>query len=571
MATQTTTIDPVSRIEGHLRVEIEVEDGKVKDAWTSAGLFRGMELILENRTPHDAVSVVQRICGVCPVSHSNVSTRAAEIAMSVAPAEGGRMIRNLVEFGQYMYSNITWFYVLNGLDYCNPINAVKADAKAALNAALDAGTVAFDAENLRARLEKFADNGQLSIFSGNWFDAEDASGDSAYHLNAEQDLIVTDHYLQAVEIQAKAAEIAAIMGGKMPHVTTFTPGGTAFVPTAEKLDDIKFRVDEILDWCEKILMPDCHLLAGAYADGFEYGGSGCALGAWGVFEAPSLDPLDRLMPPGILVPNADGTDWTLEEVDTNKITESTKHAYYKDHDPVHPLQGITEPWYPTEGASHEGKYSWCKSPRYDGRPLEVGSLARVLVLYKRMQQMGVTSVEQDPRYRLVELVDQLLEDLGQAGNLSVLCSVTGRVAARACETLYLAEMFQREVNNLIEYIAAGGDEWFNKPTSDTGTGEGFWEAPRGALYHCEEVEGGNIKKYQIIIPSTWNLGPRDENDVRGPLEEALIGTEVVDVEKPIKVLRIIHSMDPCTACSVHIIEPKTGREFNSVESPWGVR
>ncbi|MBM6998794.1 nickel-dependent hydrogenase large subunit [bacterium] len=559
MATSTSTIDPVSRIEGHLRVEMEVEDGVIKNAWTSAGLFRGMELILENRAPHDAVSIVQRICGVCPVSHSNVSAIAAEKAFGIKPPTGGRIVRNLVEFGQFMYSHITWFYVLNGLDYCSPIHAVQADPKAALDAAVDAGTPQFDATGLQQRLANFADNGQLSIFSGNWFDTEDAKGGSAYHLSAEQDLIVTAHYLQALEMQAKAAEINGILGGKMPHVTTFTPGGSAFVPNAEKIDDVKFRADEIAAWVHNTLWPDAKILASAYTDGFEYGKGVGMFGAWGVFETESFEMNDRYMPAGILVPNADGTDWTLEDVDPSKITESTKHAYYKDHDPVNPLEGITEPWYPAEGATHDGKYSWCKAPRYDGKPLEVGSLARVLVAYKR----GVP--------RIVELVDELLEALGQAGNLAILNSVTGRIAARACETVYLSEKFQEEVQKLIDYMAEGGDEWYTKPTNTTGTGEGFWEAPRGALYHCEKVTNDNIDKYQIIIPSTWNLGPRDEDDVPGPLEQALVGTEVVDIEKPIKALRIIHSFDPCTACSVHVFEPKTGKEFTTVESPWGVR
>ena len=568
----TSTIDPVSRIEGHLRVEMEVEDGVVVDAWSTAGLFRGMELILENRTPHDACSIVQRICGVCPVSHSNVSTIAAERALGVFPPTGGRMVRNLVEFGQYMYSHITWFYVLNGLDYCNPINAVVGDADpvAAFEAAVEAGTSTTDFANLKARLAAFAENGQLSIFSGNWFDAMDADGGSAYHLNPEQDLIVTAHYLEAIEMQAKAAEITGMLGGKMPHVVTFTPGGSSFVPTVEKLDDIKFRVDEIADWVHKTLWPDTLLLAPAYINGFTYGKGYGNFAAWGVFESASFDPNDRYLPAGILIKNEDGTDWELSDVDSKLITEDTSHAYYKasyDNDPRNPMDGVTDPWYPEQGAQRDGKYSWCKAPRYNGMPMEVGPLARVLVAYKR----GVP--------RIVELVDQVVaavdpyvqEALGRPAELTDLVSVTGRLACRALETVYLAEKFQEEVAALVDYMAGGGDEWYTAPTKDTGAGEGMWEAPRGALYHCEHVEGGNIKAYQIIIPSTWNLSPRDIKGQRGPLEEAVIGTEVVDLEKPIKVLRIIHSFDPCTACCVHLVEPKTGKEFTTVESPWGVR
>lgn len=552
-----TTIDPVTRIEGHLRIEMEVEDGKIVDAWSSAGLFRGMELILENRTSDDAIQIAQRICGVCPVSHANASAMASEKALGVTPPEGGRMVRNLTEYAQYLYSNITWFYVLNGLDYINPLNAVNADVAQALQAAQEAGTSTADFQNIKDRLAAFAENGQLSIFSGNWFDANNADGTPAFQLSPELDLVCTAHYLEALEQQAKAAEINGIIGGKMPHITTCVTGGTAFYPTSEKIDDIKFRFDDIAKWVKATMWPDALILAKAYENGFEYGKSYGDYISWGVFESSSFEPNDRYLPAGVLT--ADGDDWILEDVDARNIVEDTSHGYYKEHEAMDPIEGITDPWFPSTGYDTESKYSWCKAPRYNGKPYEAGSLARILVAYKR----GVE--------RVVELVDEALDALGHAGELHYLESVTGRIVARACETVYLAERAQNEVSELIDYMAAGGCDWYTKPTNDSGQGEGMWEAPRGALYHMAKVEGGNIKSYQIIIPSTWNLSPRDASGVLGPLENALIGVEVDDVEKPIKALRLVHSYDPCTACSVHVFEPKTGKSFTSLESPWGVR
>ena len=555
-----STIDPVTRIEGHLRIEMEVEDGKVVDAWSSAGLFRGMELILENRTSDDAIHISQRICGVCPVSHANAAAIAGEQARGMRPAEGGRIVRNLTEYAQFLYSNITWFYILNGLDYISPINAVKADPAEAARVAAENGLATADFGALQSRLAAFAENGQLSIFSGNWFDTTDADGSNSYKLSPELDLIMTAHYFEALTNQSKAAQINGVIGGKMPHITTGLVGGTAFVPDAQKVDDIKFRFDEINSWVANHVMSDAVALAKAYGNGFEYGKSYGNYIAWGVFESPSFDSKDRALPSGVLT--AAGDDWDLDDVDPRAITEDTTHAYYKaedDNTPVNPLEGRTHPWFPGEGYNTDHKYSWCKAPRYNGKPYEAGSIARVLVAYKR----GVS--------RIVELVDQALDALGQKGNLHYLESVMGRVVARACETVYLAEKASEEANNLIEYMANGGDEWYAKPTVNDGTGEALWEAPRGALYHMETVKGGNIKKYQIIIPSTWNLSPRDDQGTKGPLEQALIGTEVTDIEKPIKALRLVHSFDPCTACSVHVFEPKTGKSFTTLESPWGVR
>ena len=550
-----STIDPVTRIEGHLRVEMEVTDGVVSDAWVSAGLFRGMELILENRSSQDASIISQRICGVCPVSHSHAATLACESAFGITPPEGARMVRNLCEMGQFMHSHILWFYQLNGLDYVNPIDAVNADIADTFDVCMEHGLATADFANLKSRLEAFAENGQLSIFSGNWFDTENADGTAAFALTPELNLVATAHYIEGLEMQAKSSQICGILGGKMPHIMTSIAGGTMFMPTSEKLDDVYFLVKEIRTWVDNVLMPDAIALSKVYASEFEYGKSYGTYGAWGVFDSDTFQPNDRYLPAGVV----SGSDLVLSDVDSNLITEDIARAYYQPSEPVNPLNGITEPWYPTAGYNVDDKYTWCKAPRYNGEPLEAGPLSRVLIAYKR----GVEGI--------VSRVDSLLEELGQTGNVSYLESTFGRAAARAAEMSYIAECMEQECVNLIEYVGAGGSDFYTKPTNTTGTGIGMWEAPRGALYHMAQLTNDNINKYQIIIPSTWNLGPRDSNGARGPMENALIGVEVTDVEKPIKALRLVHSFDPCTACAVHVFEPKTGKSFTSVESPWGVR
>ena len=550
-----STIDPVTRIEGHLRIDMEVEDGQVKDAWVSAGLFRGMELILENRSSQDASIIAQRICGVCPVSHSHAAAMACEAAFGINPPEGGRMVRNLSEMAQFMHSHILWFYNLNGLDYVNPLDSINADIADTFDVCQENGMAAADFANIQKRLQAFADNGQLSIFSGNWFDTTDADGSAAFKLTPELNLIATAHYIEALEMQAKASEINGIIGGKMPHIMTALAGGTMFVPTSEKLDDILYRIKDIKAWVNNVLLPDAIALSKVYSNDFTNGKGPGNVIAWGDFNDPSFEINNRYLPAGVLT----GDNLELSEVDTNLITEDVARAYYKDSEPVNPLNGITDPWYPTEGYNRDSKYTWCKAPRYNGGVYEASPLARVLVAYKR----GVEEV--------VTLVDSILEKLGQAGNVSYLESVFGRVAARAVEMVYIMDCMEQECLDLIEYVGAGNHDYYTKPENTTGTGVALWEAPRGALYHMAKLTNDQINKYQIIIPSTWNLGPRDSEGTRGPLEQALLGTEVVDVEKPIKALRLVHSYDPCTACCVHVFEPKTGKSFTTVESPWGVR
>ncbi len=360
-----SVIDPITRIEGHLRVEMEVTNGKVSDAWVSGGCFRGMELVVEGRTPEDAAQIVQRICGVCPVSHSHASTIAAEKAYGIEISNNARIIRNLIEGAQFLHSHILWFYNLAALDYVNPLNALDADVADAYALAQEANTsMNSDLGALKERLKKFADNGQLSIFSGNWFDAEDGTG---YKLPPELDLICTAHYLEALKMQAKASEVAALLGGKMPHVMTVIPGGTSFVPTEQKLDDLKYLVDEIYDWVESTMIPDTLAIAPAYKDALEWG-KGCGRYiAWGVFENQSMEMNDRYLPAGVL---DDGLK--ISDVEESKITEYMGHSWYKGEETHTSPYFITEPEFTSYDVND--RYSWIKCPAYDGKPYEAGGL-----------------------------------------------------------------------------------------------------------------------------------------------------------------------------------------------------
>ena len=554
-----SVIDPITRIEGHMRVEMEVVGGKVTDAWVSGGSYRGMEKVVENRRPEDAAQIVQRICGVCPVSHSHSSTIAAEKAYGITIPNNARIVRNLIEGAQFLHSHILWFYNLAALDYVNPLNALTADVADTFDLAKEAGTSAFsDFGAVKARLEKFAKNGQLSIFSGNWFDAD---GGTAYKLPPELDLIATSHYLEALKYQAKSSEIAALLGGKMPHVMTIIPGGTAFVPTPQKLDDLKYLVDEVYDWVEATMIPDTLAIAPFYTDVLSFG-KGCGrYGAWGVFEGPewpyegdyTTQMNNRYLPAGVLM----SMNGDVEDVVESKITEYVGRSWYKGEGVYTSPDFTTEPEFTEYDVN--ARYSWCKAPAYDGKALETGPLSRILVAYKR----GVPFIK--------TAVDDFLKKLGVPGQVSVVQSTLGRVAVRQVECLYVAQLMKDWVAELCEAVQGGDSTYFKSPTQITGSGTGFWEAPRGALYHSEKVVDGKIQGYQIIIPTTWNLAPINASGEHGPIEQALIGDPVEDIEKPINPLRTVHSYDPCVSCAVHVSEPATGKHFETVINPWGVK
>ncbi|MEE0705919.1 nickel-dependent hydrogenase large subunit [uncultured Adlercreutzia sp.] len=554
-----SVIDPITRIEGHLRVEMEVDNGVVADAWVSGGCFRGMELVVQGRTPEDAAQIVERICGVCPISHAHASSIAGDKAYGITISNNARIIRNLLEGAQFLHSNILWLYNLAALDYVNPLNALNANVAEAYAVAQENNLALHsDLYQLYDKLAAFAANGQLSIFSGNWFDADNGE---AYKLTPELDLILTSHYLEALKMQARASQMSALLGGKMPHIMTSIPGGNMWVPTESKLDDLLAMATEVRDWVNDTILSDTVALAGPYADALTWG-KGCGRYiAWGVFEGNGWPYGDnyieqmknRYLPMGVL-----DEQFGVSDVEEHLITEYMGHSWYKGDETYTSPYFITDADYTDYNV--DDRYSWVKCPAYDGKPMEAGSMARIFAAYVR----GVPFIKEN--------VDAVLGILGaQPGDLSAFQSTLGRTAIRQVETMYVADLMVEWVNELAEAIKGGDSEYFREPERLTGEGTGFWEAPRGALYHSEKVVDGKIEGYQIIIPSTWNLAPMNAEGVHGPLEQALIGIPVADIEKPINALRTVHSFDPCTACAVHVTERGTGKSFETVTSPWGVK
>ena len=554
-----SVIDPITRIEGHLRVEMEVENGVVADAWVSGGCFRGMELVVQNRTPEDAAQIVERICGVCPVSHAHASSIAGDKAYGITISNNARIVRNLLEGAQFLHSHILWLYNLAALDYVNPLNALQANVDDAYAVALENGLALHsDLNQLYEKLAAFADNGQLSIFSGNWFDAD---GGEAYVDNPEANLILTSHYLEALKMQARSSEMAALLGGKMPHVMTSIPGGNMWVPTESKLDDLLAMATEVRDWVNDTVLADTVMLAKLYPEVLTFG-KGCGRYiAWGVFEGPDWpygdnyteQMLNRYLPMAVL-----DEQFQASDVQENLITEYMGRSWYKGSETYTSPYFVTDPDFTEYNV--DDRYSWVKAPAYDGKPMEAGSMARIFAAYVR----GVPFIK--------EQVDAVLGILGaKPGDLAAFQSTLGRTAIRQIETIYITNLMVEWVNELAEAIKGGDSEYFREPARLTGEGTGFWEAPRGALYHSEKVVDGKIEGYQIIIPSTWNLAPINGDGEHGPLEQALIGVPVADIEKPINALRTVHSFDPCTACAVHVTERGTGKHFETVTSPWGVK
>ena len=517
-------IDPITRIEGHQRIEVEVVNGKVTDAWSSETLFRGMETVLLGRKPADAYYIAQRICGVCPISHGHASSMATEKALAITIPNNARLIRNIIESAEFLHSHILWFYQLNALDYVDVVSALSANVANTYALAEKAGTTPSDFAAVQTKLKGFVAGGQLSIFSGNWF------GHPAYKLPPELNLIAVAHYLEAIEMQAVASQVIALMGGKFPHFMTSLPGGTAWVPTEEKLGDILYRLTRVNEFVTNTMLPDLLAIAGVYKNDIATYGVGTKnLLSWGVFEDVSMDPKKRFIPRGAVI---GGVVTGLVEPKPEQIMEYVDHSWYKPEDgSLNPAKGKTDPEFTKYDTAKQ--YSWGKAPRLDGKAMEVGTLARMVVAYAS----GVAPVK--------ALVDKALTALGVPGNVGILFSLLGRVGTKVIEAKIVADQSLVWVGELVAAIKDGKDATFFQGTTATdGAGAGLWEAPRGALGHFIDVKGGSIANYQVVSPSTWNCAPRDADGKRGPMEEALIGTPVADVTKPLEVLRVVHSFDP---------------------------
>ncbi|MBI3596464.1 MAG: nickel-dependent hydrogenase large subunit [Nitrospirae bacterium] len=519
-------IDPITRIEGHLAIEVEVEGGKVKDAWASGTLFRGFEIVLKDRDPRDAYHITQRICGVCPTSHSHAAALCLESAVGIHPPEMGRLVRNMVEGAQFLHSHILWFYHLAALDFVDVVSALKAETKEHY------------LKDVQARVRRSVEGGQLGPFANAYW------GHPAYKLPPELNLLAVAHYLEALDKQAQASHISAIFGGRMPMTMTTPAGGSVHIPTLDDMANLIPRLEEIRHWVDHVYIPDVLAIAPYYLDYAGIGAGSRNFLAWGVFDAPSFDSKNRLLPSGIVM----DCSFKAQEVDQKTVTEDVAHGWYKNGPPEHPSTGVTEPEFTTWDV--EKKYTWAKAPRYGDRPMETGALARMVVAYSK----GNPSAK--------KLIDQTLGQLGVADKPEVLCSVVGRIAARALETKIIADAMVEWSNEIMENLKAGKKETFTPyELPQKAQGVGLWEAPRGALGHWNQIERGRLANYQVITPTCWNISPRDAKGVKGPIEQALIGTPVADPKRPLELLRVAHSFDPCLACTVHVIDPESNAVY----------
>ncbi|MFO7598125.1 MAG: nickel-dependent hydrogenase large subunit [Desulfocurvibacter africanus] len=534
-------VDPVTRIEGHLRIECEVENGKVKNAWSSGQLFRGLEIILKGRDPRDAQHFTQRACGVCTYVHALASTRCVDHAVKVNIPHNATIIRNLVMGSQFLHDHIVHFYHLHALDWVDVTSALKADPKKAAKIANDISprkTKAGDLEAVQKKLKSFVDSGQLGIFTNAYF----LGGHDAYYLPPEVNLIATAHYLEALHLQVKAARAMAIFGAKNPH-TQFTIVGGVTCYDSLKPENIQAFIDlwrETKQFVDEVYIPDLLAVASYYKDWAGIGGTTNFL-TFGEFPKPGgeFDLTSRYLPPGVIFKRDLANVKNYEPKD---ILEHVSHSWYQGNEALHPYKGKTEPKYTS--LEDKERYSWMKAPRYMGEPMEVGPLAQMLVAYGK----GQPAVK--------KTVDMVLGQLGVGPE--ALFSTLGRTAARGIEAAVIAAEMENWVNQLQENVSKGdtkiAQEW-KMPKSAQGVG--YATAPRGALSHWIVIEDGKIKNFQLVVPSTWNLGPRCAGGKLGPVEEALIGTPVADPKRPVELLRTVHAFDPCIACGVHVIDSKT--------------
>ncbi|MDI6870449.1 MAG: nickel-dependent hydrogenase large subunit [Bacillota bacterium] len=496
---QFITVDPLTRIEGHLRVEVEVENGKVKDAWTSGTLFRGLELILRSRKAEDAWLVTQRSCGVCPIPHGMASSRSIEDAYKLKLTDNARLVRNLIEGFQYINSHLLHFYHLVALDYVD----VTAVAQYKGN------------DSRLNEIKSLIAAGDTAPFTPRY--------NVDYRLPVEANIEAVAQYVEALQVYRRANEALALLGGKFPHAMSMVPGGVTVKLTPTIISQLVGYIKEAQDFIDNKHIPLVLAVAPYYLD---YGKIGVGCGnflAWGDFPDASMDPKKQLLPRGAIF---GGDIANVVEADIEKVAEHVAHSWYKGAEAKQPLHGETEPEYKSFGehAKDGEKYSWLKAPRYDGKPMEVGPLARMLV----KQDAGLLNLAQ---------------------KLNIGPSVLARIAARALEAKVVADAMLGWVTEL----KLDGPT-FTAYNPHSGEGHGFAEAPRGALSHHIVIEGGRIKNYQQVVPTTWNGGPRDANGVRGPMEEALVGTPVKDPTQPVEICRVVRSFDPCIACAVHVVD-----------------
>lgn len=563
-------VDPITRIEGHLRIEAVIDDNNVvQDAYASSTMFRGIETILKGRDPRDAGLLAMRICGVCTGTHYQRSIEAVEDAFNITIPKNARLVRNLIQGALYIHDHVVHFYHLHGLDWVDITSALKADpAKAAEEsfkwAKTPHGVGESDLIAIQERLTKFVKQGRLGIFANAYW------GNKSYKLTPEQNLIATAHYLEALDLQRDAAKLMAIFGGKMPHPQSLVVGGVTCVQDIQnpaRIALFKTLLKKFTGFIKNAYLPDLAMAGVTYVDE-ALDGTGGGLKNYMTYGDFRLDDTGfyksaLLFPSGVVL---NGDLSKVYPFDQSKVAEDVTHSWYDADGPQHPYDGTTNPNYTGMQKKDDGfaylntkeKYSWIKSPIYNDTRVEVGPLARMVV--------GVASGDE----RITKYVTNFLAllgdklGLGKPAPASALFSTVGRTAARAIETEIMADVMVEWVDELAANVAAGDlSTWtefdFDEVSKDA-KGHGLAEAPRGGLGHWVKIKNGKIENYQAVVPSTWNAAPRDHKDRMGAYEAALIGTKVADPEQPLEILRTVHSFDPCIACAVHIVDTK-GKEL----------
>ncbi|MBW9265647.1 MAG: nickel-dependent hydrogenase large subunit [Candidatus Thiodiazotropha sp. (ex. Lucinisca nassula)] len=580
---QRVVVDPVTRIEGHMRCEVNVdEENIIRNAVSTGTMWRGLEVILKGRDPRDAWAFTQRICGVCTGTHALTSVRAVEDALKIEIPENANSIRNIMQLTLQAHDHLVHFYHLHALDWVNPVNALKANPKATSElqqkvSPKHAKSSPGYFRDIQNRLKKFIESGQLGPFkNGYWTNP-------AYLLPPEADLMAVTHYLEALDFQKEIMKIRTILGGKDPHPNWLVGGvpcpinvdgvGSVGALNMVSLNQISSIIDSTREFVKNVYIPDI-LAVGQFYKGWLYGGgiSGTSVLAYGDIpdRANDYSPGNLLMPSGAII---NGNLKEVHEVDLrnpDEIQEFVPHSWYNYPDGVkglHPWDGVTEDNFQlgpnTKGTKtnieqidENAKYSWIKAPRWRGHAMEVGPLARYVVGYAKGHE------------EITEQINFVLKTLDVP--VTALFSTLGRTAARALEADWAGDKMRYFMDKLMANIKAGDSSTANVDNWDPATwpkeakGVGISEAPRGALGHWIRIKDTRIDNYQCVVPTTWNGSPRDSQGNIGAFEASLMNTKVARAEEPVEILRTLHSFDPCLACSTHVMSD-VGRELAKVK------
>jgi hydrogenase large subunit len=584
MANKKIVVDPITRIEGHLRMQAVLDDNNtIVDAMSTGTMWRGLEVILKGRDPRDAWAFVERICGVCTGIHALSAVRAVEDALQIQIPPNANIIRNLINATLYCQDHVTHFYQLHGLDWIDLVSALNADPKktSEIQQSISNHPLSSPAyfKGVQDKLKKFVASGQLGIFANGYW------GNPAYKLPAEVNLLGVTHYLEALDFQRDIVKVHTILGGKNPH-PNYLVGG---VPCPINMNDtgaqgvminqvwMNHMIDvahETIRFINEVYYPDLMAIQSFYKDWFKIGGglSNQNLLCYGDFPKYANDWSDK----SLLMPNGAIIDGKLDEVhpvdlkDPKQIQEFVDHSWYsypKPDEGLHPWNGVTVPKFElgagTEGTKtdikwlgKESRYSWVKAPRWNGHAMETGPLARMVVAYAKKMP------------RQTELINEALNKAGVP--VQALFSTLGRTLSRCLEARMMAEEMLTCLNDLTanirngDEVAANMDKWEPSTWPKECRGVGPAEAPRGALGHWCVIKNGVIENWQAVVPSTWNASPRDPKGQIGAYEAALLGTPVAIPDQPLEILRTIHSFDPCLACATHVLDTK-GKELCTVK------